>query len=540
MRPSCRFIIAAVVALAACSDGGTTPTVVPVRVDVSGLPDTAGVGDTLAPVLRFYDRRGVVVPDSTPRLSSSAPDVIAVLPGNRLRALTTGRAFVRAEAGGARDSALVTVERLARGLRIVLDADSAFVGELVAPRAVLVDGIGATLDSARTVTWTVSDTSVLQQRAFDAVLGAVGDGSADVVATSGSLTTRQSIRVRLAPPLATPLPDGGAPTDVGAAWPNGCTRSSLGNVYCWGRAATGLLGNGLSAQTTLPTRATSPVSLGDVQLTLSAACARGPAADVYCWGFEPLLTGTSNTITQVPQRIALPDSIGPVAELVPSGPYDRCLRATSGSLFCWGFNTNAAIGPRVADDSTAYRVRRLAGVPPFVRAAIGERAGCGVTGAGALWCWGFSDGGYQPDATTPTSESPQLVPTPRPVVDVAVAYRSVCTIDDQGAIDCWGFNYFGAVGVRTAGAQYLGRTRVAAPGRFVRIRAAGAGVCALADAGALWCWGNLRHRGEALPLRLSREHTFSTFSMGIDGTYAVICGITTTQRVVCNQRWFGS
>lgn len=533
--------------LAACSEGPTRPgddtrSRTTFRVELGALPDTAGVGDTLAAVARVVDATGAPVADSVARLSSSNPAVIVLLPDGRLHALAVGRSLVRAHLGSAGDSAWVIVERLPRALRIVMASDTIFVGERVGPRTTLVlDGRGVPMDTARYPRFTVSDPSVLAPPHFDGVTAAIDEGSAELIATVDGLTGRQTLHGRFSSPIATPLPDGAAATEAGITWHHGCVRTALGNAYCWGRPLNGQLGNGLARQSVPPTRVTSPVPLVDLQVTLSAVCARGPTPDVYCWGFEPLLVGPAGaqagTITVTPQRIPLPDSTGPIAELVPAYWSDRCARSAASSLFCWGPNANAAIGPRVASDSTSYRVRRLQAVPPFVRAAIAERHGCGVTAAGALWCWGTPFSGQQPDATRPASETPEQVATPHPVADVAAAFRSVCTIDDAGSIDCWGRNREGAAGDPLAGDVHVGRTRVTAPGRFVRIRAAGAGVCALNDAGELWCWGMLRHRTSPTPFRLAREQAFSSFAMGSDGEYAIVCGVTTSARVVCNQRW---
>jgi hypothetical protein len=543
--PRALLVLVSAIAFAACGDGGTSPAVAPGRVDLAALPDTAGVGDTLAPMVRVIDGQGRVI-DSVPRLASSVPSVVAVLPDGRLHARATGRAVIRGETAGLRDSTWIIVERLPRRLRLVLPVDTLSVGDAVRATTVLIlDGLGAPLDTARTPTFTSSDPTVLSTPQWDGTTGALAEGTAALVATAGGLTGRHVFTVRYPSPLVTPLPDGGAVTDVGVTWQHGCARTSLGNVYCWGRPTNGQLGNGLAQQTVPPTRVTSEVPLADLQVSLSAVCARGPAADVRCWGFEPLLVGPTGaqvgTVVRTPQRISLPDGAGPIADLTPAYYGDRCARAEAGSLFCWGFNTDAAIGPRTAVDSTGYRVRRLPGAPPFVRAAIAEHHGCGVTAGGALWCWGGPFAAYHPDPTATTSETPQPVPTPRPVIDVAAAYRSVCTIDDRGDIDCWGVNRWGAAGSATAGSVHLGRTRVAASGRFVQVRAGRAGVCALNDAGELWCWGALQHSGlvPRAPFLFSRVHSFTTFAMGSDGERGIVCAVTTTARVVCNHRWPG-
>lgn len=509
------------------------------RLQLGALADTIGVGDTLQVSAATVDGRGIPKSGVDVSWTSTAPSVVRIDPAGRGRALAAGDAWIvaRASVAGrevARDSVRARVVRLPRALRVTYPEDSVVYGSGIAlqPTVQLVDGLGSAISTPPNVRFASSDTTMLRVDSLTGRPIVLAHGTADVVVTAAGFTGRVPLHARWY--QATPR-DFSA-SHVSITREVGCARSLGGAIICWGRGASGQLGNGMATQTTPPTPVTSPVTLMDVASSRSTLCGRTVDGALYCWGSEPVITrSTSATAVQSATRLPLPDSAGAVAEMVQGWYFDKCARTTAGRLWCWGSNTQGAIGPMRGSDSTQLYPRQLAGAPAFVRASTGEVHGCGVTAEGELWCWGGYLSAYSPEPV-PYSETVVRVMTPRPVRDVAMAFQSTCIIDDAGAVDCWGYNQSGAVGVTTSPEARLGRTRVDIPGRFTRIKAGGAGLCALNDAGQLWCWGAMANTGftPRRPFLFARDVSVLDFAMGSYTSAGAVCIIAPTRRVLCN------
>ena len=80
----------------------------------------------------------------------------------------------------------------------------------------------------------------------------------------------------------------------------------------------------------------------------------------------------------------------------------------------------------------------------FRSVETGGDASCGITEAGALWCWGYNDlvgVGPEGDPLVPAEVSPGA--TWRAV---SVGLYQTCAIRGDGALLCWGNNIFGERG----------------------------------------------------------------------------------------------
>src|SRR5438445_3740214 len=86
--------------------------------------------------------------------------------------------------------------------------------------------------------------------------------------------------------------------------------------------------------------------------------------------------------------------------------------------------------------------------PPFAAVSTRGDHTCGVTAAGAAYCWGSNTYGQLGDGTTTERLSPALVAAPAGVSFVAVRAGSshTCGLTAAGAAYCWGRNSSGDVG----------------------------------------------------------------------------------------------
>src|SRR5664280_628120 len=86
--------------------------------------------------------------------------------------------------------------------------------------------------------------------------------------------------------------------------------------------------------------------------------------------------------------------------------YDHtCALAPSGQAYCWGSNWAGKLG----DNTTTERHTPVAvqqGGVTFTSITAGGDGSCGLTSAGAAWCWGRNDIGQLGDNTTTERHTP--------------------------------------------------------------------------------------------------------------------------------------
>src|SRR5436189_235782 len=137
--------------------------------------------------------------------------------------------------------------------------------------------------------------------------------------------------------------------------------------------------------------------------------------------------------------------------------------------------------------------------PPLIFTTIaagGAAAGshtCGVTTAGAIYCWGSNSRGQIGDNSGTDQHAPALVQAPVGVTFQAISAggQHTCAVTTTGDAYCWGRNEFGRLGDGT-GTDRRTPVLVAAPAgvTFTSVRAGAAHSCGLAAAGGVaYCWG---------------------------------------------------
>ncbi len=130
---------------------------------------------------------------------------------------------------------------------------------------------------------------------------------------------------------------------------------------------------------------------------------------------------------------------------------------------------------------------------------------CGIAeGRQRIFCWGNAGVTAHPMIVGTPRESRYVAPTPIPqgemppgtrIAKVAVDRFHMCALSDAGAIYCWGDNRDGALGIGVAGGGRSAPTALAAgevPAgvRMTDLALRPSGGCATGDNGRLYCWGS--------------------------------------------------
>ncbi len=183
------------------------------------------------------------------------------------------------------------------------------------------------------------------------------------------------------------LPTDSAVVSLSVHGTRGCVAVANGRVLCWGEPFAGqreatATNNELLAVAGLP-----PVDA--VAVGAGFACARTPAGELWCWGdaTEGRLGDTTEDTTREPRRI-----VGlPAAAQVAGGAAHVCARTTTGELWCWGRNSQGQLGRGEVSpwSATPAPVRGLARVTAV---ALADDTTCVVVEDGGVECWGDNFG----------------------------------------------------------------------------------------------------------------------------------------------------
>ena len=284
-------------------------------------------------------------------------------------------------------------------------------------------------------------------------------------------------------PVAVPGLSGVATVSTGAT--SSCALTATGAVWCWGANVQGQLGNGTTAPSGVPVPV-SGLSSGVASISVGSehACALTSQGEALCWGRnrDGQLGNGSYTISLVPVPVSGLES-GTLQ--IAAAQIHTCAVAAGGAAHCWG-TMASSLGDGVTSVSNVPVA--VTGLGSGVTAlAVGHeysdtQRACALTQAGAVLCWGSSDGGAYSETGVPA-----LVPgLASGVAALAMGSRHSCVVTTSHGVLCWGE---GALG--SAFPSNGQPVPVYGLAHGVSSLAAGRNhTCALLQSGGLRCWGS--------------------------------------------------
>jgi len=237
-----------------------------------------------------------------------------------------------------------------------------------------------------------------------------------------------------------------------------CGVAPSGVGYCWGWNGYGVLGNGATATTAVPSPVSGGLTWGNLTASFeSHTCGVTTSGAAYCWGWN--VQGQLGLDTTVgPQQCVLsaPCSTTPAAvtggltfTAVSAGDYHTCGLTSSGAAYCWGQNIHgqlgigSATGPQqcvvpggpLACSTTPVQV---AGGGGFTALSAGGNHTCALTQSGATYCWGWNAYGQLGIGSTMDSSVPTAVTGGLLFVAISAGENHTCGLTQSGGAYCWG------------------------------------------------------------------------------------------------------
>lgn len=357
------------------------------------------------------------------------------------------------------------------------------------------DASGAALQG-KTFTWSSSNPGVATVDASTGLLTAVNRGQTTITATTEGKSGITDVTVQI---LYRSITTG-----------NGfsCDLGSIGIATCWGYNGfqDGRLGNGPLDNASLPDSPVPVDVLGGQKFTqiVSGAyhsCGITAAGAGYCWGHNSS-TGKLGTGTDIGwAHQPVPVAGGLTFKAISAGFNHSCGVTTAGAAYCWGENGSGQLGTGNQTQSNAP-VAVVGGIT-FASISAGQSQGtnnvtCGVATDGKGYCWGsdaygeIGDGGDVSFNSTDIRTSPTLVAGALTFKDIRVGTRHVCGVLSNDTGVCWGDNAAGQLGVGTKDDTRSAPTSTGST-TFLMIDPGDHNTCGVTTAYAIYCWGANTH-----------------------------------------------
>src|ERR1035441_709693 len=288
-----------------------------------------------------------------------------------------------------------------------------------------------------------------------------------------------------------------------------------GKAYCWGENDYGQLGDGSTADSSVPVAVdASGVLAGKALVEISAGgggglatCALDAAGAAFCWGGDIAggLGGgnNGNGSSSVPVAVKTSGALaGKILTQISTGSLGACVLAAAGTAYCWGDNDYWELGDGrggangdASSVPVAVDTRGVLAGKALAQISAGWWYACAVDTAGAAYCWGDGAlGSNTGGSSVPVAVDASGVLVGKRMAQISAGLGATCSLDRAGAAFCWGDNDYGELGDgTTAGSSVpvaVDTRGVLAGQRLTQVATGAFHACAADRSANIYCWGD--------------------------------------------------
>jgi alpha-tubulin suppressor-like RCC1 family protein len=128
-----------------------------------------------------------------------------------------------------------------------------------------------------------------------------------------------------------------------------------------------------------------------------------------------------------------------------------CGITSAGAAYCWGSNSDGQLGNGASGGGSLVLERTpvaVGGGLTFTSILAGGGYSCGLIASGAAYCWGWNEYGVLGNGTTTGSTTPVAVSGGLTFSGLSNGDGNhLCGTTSAGALYCWGWNQYGGLGI---------------------------------------------------------------------------------------------
>ncbi|MGH7638755.1 MAG: hypothetical protein ACREOK_13990 [Gemmatimonadaceae bacterium] len=276
------------------------------------------------------------------------------------------------------------------------------------------------------------------------------------------------------------------------------------------------------------------------------ACGLTTAGALFCWGGS--IWGAMGVATyDATANVLLPELVATnqLFKDVEAGNIHTCGVTLAGAAYCWGSNLNGRLGDADPQQGTKATPAAVSGDLQFVSVSAGDTHTCGVTSSspggssGPAYCWGSNSSGQLGDGSFDERNVPTLVSGGLSFIAVSASHGAhTCGITTDFLTYCWGLNLDGQLGDNSTSTRNVPTlVQDAATHQFQNVSTGRFHTCAARTDNATYCWGANTNQqlGDGNTAQTDRiaPSLSTTATTAVSAGWLHTCGIGTGGGALC-------
>ena len=317
-----------------------------------------------------------------------------------------------------------------------------------------------------------------------------------------------------------------------------CAILSDHSMWCWGANNAGQLGDpalptGWNDTALLPNKVVGDHLWETFDTGEGHTCAIDTAGALWCWGANTAGQLGNNSSDYDPHTT--PSKVGADSNWtgVTSLKAHTCAIKRTGTIWCWGYGSDAQLGLGPVGDQ--FAPVQVGTENDWAAIDAGLTHTCATKRGGTLWCWGRMAPNYDPSSVL---EYPTQVSEANVFGWVGAGSYAACTIttDSSHLLACLGENGSGQGGNGST-TYIMMLTPVSGGGEWISAGLGHEHTCGVQANNTLWCFGNGNagrlgtgnESNTSIPVQIGTDHLWTAVDSGPYHS----CAITTGRDLYC-------